>query len=271
MELELRRAEDHLNAFVLSAIDISRGIVKKDDVYLSRIHELFYGRLLGGRLEKYYGEHKVMVNNEEISFAQLLSMTFVINGKKYAPLVELIKVAIEKLNPDKLNNGLLVCGIGDSHSGNIMCESDPYKYQYIDYEFAGFHSPYLDIAKSLYNDSAFNVFYADKKTKQINLNIEINRNNEELTISHNYVPDDLSRFILKTKIDGIINPMHVALSKNGINEEPDWQGIVGAALLCCGLLTRNIADFDKDSFWLNLITVMEMQDFEVYYEKMTQI
>jgi hypothetical protein len=32
---------------------------------------------------------------------------------------------------------------------------------YIDYEVSGFHSPFLDMAKSIYNDCFFNVLYAD--------------------------------------------------------------------------------------------------------------
>ncbi len=264
MELELRRAEDSLNAYVRSAQDILRGSIK-DDIPTSRIHELYHGRLIGDRLEKFYGDHKVVIGNEETSFSELLRSALIINGKRYKPLAELIKEATDILNPEKLGKELLVCGLGDAHSGNVMCENDPNEYLYIDYEFSGFHSPYLDIAKALYNDFSFDIFYADKKRLPREVNVSIRKENGSVVIEHNYVPDDLSRYILKSKIEGTIKPMHNALS---INEDEKWWQILGSAMLCCGLLTRNLSLFPDIQFWLNLSNAIEMTDIKSYYEKM---
>ncbi|MCX6738884.1 MAG: hypothetical protein NT098_02395 [Candidatus Parcubacteria bacterium] len=265
MELELRRAEDTLNAYVRSAQNVLRGSIEEKILRSSRIHELYHGRLTGDRLEKFYGDHKLVIGNEEIQFSELLRLSLVINGKRYKSLAELIKEATDILDPEKLGKELFVCGLGDAHSGNVMCENNPNEYLYIDYEFSGFHSPYLDIAKALYNDFSFDLFYADKKPLPRELNVSVKKDGDSIVIEHNYIPDDLSRYILKSKIEGIINPMHSALS---LNENEKWWQILGSAMLCCGLLTRNLSLFSDVQFWLNLSNAVETTDIKSYYEKM---
>ncbi|MFA6136441.1 MAG: hypothetical protein WC705_03775, partial [Candidatus Paceibacterota bacterium] len=266
VELELRKSEDIMNAYINSSHDILRGLVTEERISSSRIHELYYDRLVGERLGKFYGNFKVQIGEDEVPFSDILHLIPIINGKRYKPLVELIQQATEVLNPAKLNKELIVCGLGDAHSGNVMCENNPNEYLYIDYEFSGFHSPYLDIAKSLYNDFSFNLFYADKKPLSPEISVSVKRDGDLIIINHNYVPDDLSRYILKAKIEGIIKPFHNALL---LNEDDNWWKILGSAMLCCGLLTRNLSLFSDIPFWLNLSNTIEMTDIKPYYEKMT--
>lgn len=269
MELELRRAGDALNAFVLSASDVSRGLAKKEDLYLSRIHDLFYGRLVGGRLREFYGSYGASLGKEETPFSELLNLTPIINRMRYPSLGESLRVAIENLDPERLAGGPLVCGLGDAHSGNIMHGDSPDDYLYVDYEFAGFHSPYLDVAKPLYNDVSFDLFYSDRKPLPPDVEILVERKGNDLVIEHNYAPDALSRYLLKTKVDGIIKPMHAALSDVGVIDDGGWWRTLGSAMVCCGLLTRDLTKFSAAGFWLNLANVVEMAEMQSYYDRIT--
>ncbi len=264
METELRKAEDSLNAYLLSATDIHKGVVKKEELYTSRIHDLFYGRLMGDRLSKFYNDFTFETNGIKVGFEELMGMTIVINGVTYRSIRDSVDKARSDLFPEYLNEKLMICGLGDAHSGNIMSSGNPDDYLYIDYEFSGFHSPYLDMAKAIYNDCSFNIFYVDKLPKQ-DFHIEVKVDGDRLIIEHDYKFDSLSKFLLKTKMEGVVLPMRDFLNGKGISTDDDWLDTLGSAMLCCGLLTRNLSEFDETGFFLNLANVIEATKFETYY------
>lgn len=269
MELELRRAEDHLNAYLLSATDLNKRKVGDDEIYGSRIHDLFYARLRGSRLREFYSNTVIQVGGRKVNFFGLLDLTPVINGFRYKPVSTMIENAVTQLNPERLRNKLMICGLGDAHCGNVMVSgNDLDDYLYIDFEFAGFHSPYLDMAKAIYNDCFFGVLYIDKLLSQ-KYSVDVYIDNGDLIINHDYKLDRLSQFLLKTKIEGVILPMRNYLSEKGVGVDDDWEKTLGCAMLCCGLFTRNLSEFDQKSFLINLANTIEATSFGSYYKKLT--
>lgn len=159
--------------------------------------------------------------------------------------------------------------MGDAHSGNIICSNNVEEYIYIDYEFAGFHSPYLDIAKSLYNDTSFNLLYCDKLPLN-NLPVSAEISNHKLVINHHYQPDKISRYIFHTKFVGILLQYQNYCQNNGLPQDEDWKTTLGSALFCCGLLTRNLAEFSQDNLLLNLANSVESTDIDHITQLMSQ-
>lgn len=259
LELGLRRAEDILRGYLSSASDYRKG---KADVIKSKIQDLFHERLVGDRLFDYYQGHRFLVGAEELSLDQFLGMDFVVNGEHYPSLNYLMEIAKEVLCPENINNGILVCGLGDAHAGNVMCTDFLDEYLYIDYEFSGWHSPYLDMAKPIYNDVSFDVLYADiqRTGKKPGVSAEIKSG--KIILNHDYRLSDLSRMIFKTKIDGIILPFNKLSDVEG---DDNWWKISGCAMICCGLLTRNLVDFRQDIFWLNIANTIQMTDLKKFY------
>lgn len=263
MDLELHKAEDHLNAYIRSRTEKE---TNKENVYESRIHDLYFGRLMGSRYVDYYQESIIRTKEKDIPFRAIESCPIKINGKKYPSLLNIIEKAKIILNPDNLGTDEIVCGLGDAHSGNVLCSNNLDSYIYIDYEFSGFHSPYLDIARQLYIDSAFDIYYSDvlpPKKRQAQVEVV----DGCLEIRHDYFPDKLSSFIFKTKMEGILLPYRNYCRENKLSLTNNWKEILGLSLFCSGMLSRNISNFEKDNFILNIANSVESLDVDHYSHK----
>lgn len=73
---------------------------------------------------------------------------------------------ITVLGPDKvgaLKSLPIAFGFGDGHGGNLVVSSagSPPSMLYMDYEVAGHHTRFLDLAKSISQDGFLNIAYAD--------------------------------------------------------------------------------------------------------------
>lgn len=267
LEVELRKSEDHLNAYLFSVRDFLNKKVDETLLNNSRIHDLYYKRLVGDRLQLFYENFELNINGKIYKFINLFDYDLIVNNKNYGKLSGIIKNFSTLLNPANFVNRIKICGLGDSHSGNVIVEDSPDDYLYIDYEFSGFHSPYLDIAKEIYNDCAFNVFYSDK-LPDFSYNLDIEIQNNSLIINHDYLPDKLSRLLLKTKIEGTILPLREYLKSINRDTDEDWDQILGGALFCSGFLTRKPTDFVKaDAFLLNFANCIEMSSFNTYCDR----
>ncbi|KAG2029702.1 hypothetical protein BDR03DRAFT_880168, partial [Suillus americanus] len=98
-----------------------------------------------------------------------ITLPWKIDGAEYPPLQESFRKAERILDPHgQILPKLWAClGLGDSHGGNVMIspkKQDPAIY-FIDYEAAGHHSPFLDLAKPLYLDGFFSVMYHNITSK----------------------------------------------------------------------------------------------------------
>lgn len=116
------------------------------------IHQLFYHRLTGGRLDRFYGGSVVAdMPGDSLRMAELRQMRWRINDRSYAvTLDDQIAAAITLLHPD--NAGASIIGHGDAHNGNIFFRGADQPILYFDPAFAGRHDPLLDLVKPIFHN-----------------------------------------------------------------------------------------------------------------------
>jgi phosphoglycolate phosphatase-like HAD superfamily hydrolase len=236
------------------------------------IHQLFWHRLTGGRLQSFY-EHKFFPFPKQsthagslqgISFEELLNYQWTINGMEIPSnddgsgqsLGQLIERAKEVLQPAQA--ALTVIGHGDAHFGNVFLE-DQAVYQYFDPAFAGRHTPLLDIVKPLFHNVFATWMYFPREVEQ-QLHISVAIQGSRLVIEHNYELTHVRQALLETKLTYLLPPLLALLREQQALPE-NWAQIVRLALLCCPLLTVNLLDDTKRSAaicWLGLSQVMQM-------------
>lgn len=256
LTLELQRAEDHLNAYIRSAVDLKSKDFYENS-YRSRIHDVFFGRLTSDRYHKYYDNLELeLPNDDKISFKEFARLKLIINDIEYPCIAETIKYATEILDPKRLESKEMVCGLGDSHSGNIMCSHNLDDYQYIDYELSGFHSPYLDISKQIYYDTSYEIIYSDKLIQK-DFDLSIKREEGKIIIKHNFLPSLISCYMFKIKLNGVLLPYRSFCQENSLKADNDWKIILGMSLFCNGLLTRDPVSFNTKYLWLNICNAIQ--------------
>lgn len=236
------------------------------------IHQLFWHRLTGGRLQSFY-EHKLFPfpnqsshsgDIQGIPFEELLHYQWTINGEDIpksgdasgATLGQLIERAKEVLQPAQA--ALTVIGHGDAHFGNVFLE-DQTVYQYFDPAFAGRHTPLLDVVKPLFHNVFATWMYFPREVEQ-QLHISVAIHGSRIVIEHNYELTRVREAMLETKLTYLLSPLLSLLRERHALPE-NWAEIVRLALLCCPLLTVNLLDNTKRSAaicWLGLSQVMQM-------------
>jgi hypothetical protein len=236
------------------------------------IHQLFWHRLTGGRLQSFY-EHKwipfpkqVVQDNgpQGVTFEELLSYQWTINGEDIQDntgrfgqsLGQLIERAKVVLQPAQA--ALAVIGHGDAHFGNVFLQ-DQAMYQYFDPAFAGHHTPLLDIVKPLFHNVFATWMYFPQEVEQ-QLHISVATRGSRLVIEHNYELTAVRKAILEAKLTHLLPPLLSLLREQGMLPE-NWAEMIRLALLCCPLLTVNLLDDTKRSAaicWLGLSQVMQM-------------
>ncbi|MEZ4667820.1 MAG: hypothetical protein R3E39_07895 [Anaerolineae bacterium] len=129
------------------------------DAAKSPIHQLFYHRLTGGRLQRFYGHNRVntgwltKIEGTTRSIDDIWNKQWEINGQKYDDsLNSVIQRAIKILSP--VQSDISVIGHGDAHNGNVFLNygHNNDSMTYFDPAFAGRHSPLLDLAKPLFHN-----------------------------------------------------------------------------------------------------------------------
>ncbi|HPR99423.1 MAG TPA: hypothetical protein PLU63_01175 [Candidatus Woesebacteria bacterium] len=252
MEIEMRKNGEILNAYLCS--------LGKFSVSDSNIQNLYLDRL-NNRVTQFYQGQKVSTpNGEIITTERLFELKPIINGVKYLSINEIINKSIGVLSNKKLLDSVLVCGLGDSHGGNVMINSDLSDYLFIDYEFSGIHSPFLDIVKPLYNDCFYDVLYSPLIKQKVNIDVLIKENN--LIINHNFEINDFRKMLMVAKMDGIILPFIKTVRLNlDFNTNSPYQEILNSGLFCAAFLTKNITEYPNNYFWLNLSYSVIMSNF----------
>jgi len=238
------------------------------DAAATPIHQLFYHRLVGGRLERFYGplpgkgenSMSIRLPDNVYPMEKIRSVKWIINGQKYdESLDDIIESAISLLEPGQ--PGPSVIGHGDAHNGNVFFrEADkPPSLLYFDPAFAGRHHPLLDLAKPLFhNVFAMWMYFPQEKARE--LNISVQRYNGTIEITHDYTLPEVRLMFLRSKVDHTLLPLLQELKSRG-ELRPDWRRYLKAALFCCPFLTLNLADEDRfppEITALGLTMAMEM-------------
>lgn len=215
------------------------------------VHQLFYHRLTGGRLDRFYGEGaQIEWEGQAIPISELRRVRWTVNGKAYPEtLNDLIERAIRLLNPARA--GAAVIGHGDAHNGNVFYCPDQDVLTYFDPAFAGTHHPLLDLTKPLFHNVfamwMYHPHYFDER-----VTVSIERDGDEWRLEHNFLPHPIRQMFLNSKIERVLKPTLQLLSEKGWLRD-DWQAYLKSALMCCPLLTMNLTDANRFPASISLI------------------
>jgi hypothetical protein len=211
------------------------------------IHQLFYHRLTGGRLQEFYNSDaaaSMMFNcgGRSLPFTQLRQMEWQVNGQVYTEsLDDIIHKAQTLLIPQQA--GPIVVGHGDAHNGNVFFFEQAQELVYFDPAFAGQHDPLLDLVKPLFhNVFAMWMYFPSEKDTQLRISTAIHRN--QIVLEHDYTLLWIRNMFLESKIDRVLIPMlRILIEKQWLRN--DWKAYVKAALFCCPFLTMNLLSRDR--------------------------
>jgi hypothetical protein len=257
-------ADDHLLKLYRRSLQQQSG----EDAARSPIHQLFYHRLVGGRLERFYGalpgregaDVQITLPDGQYALSQVRRVRWSINGQRYElTLDDLINRAIELLQP--VQTGPSVVGHGDAHNGNVFFRqgTSPPSLLYFDPAFAGRHHPLLDLVKPLFhNVFAMWMYYPEVKRGQIS--IQIRRDSDHWHVDYDYHLPPVRMMFLQSKIERVLIPTLRELQQRGWLRQ-DWRAYLKVALFCCPFLTMNLADsakFPPEISLLGLTMAVEM-------------
>lgn len=203
------------------------------------IHQLFSGRLEPGkRVDEFYDGQVVALPFGDIAFDDLKLLPWTINGVDYDDCLQtLIERARTQLDPKRPT--LTVCGHGDAHNGNVWFEPNAAQLWYFDPAFAGYHSPLLDMVKPLFHNVFARWMYHPAQV-QDEFEVTAKLAGGRLVVEHNYSISELRQGFLRSKVQHALRPTVAFLAERG-HLPAEWHSDLKLALLCCPLLTVNLA------------------------------
>lgn len=215
------------------------------------IHQLFYHRLTGGRMTRFYGDFltdhgtKIALPEFEISMGELAQKTWRVNGQVYGDSLATITTrAINLLRPEL--SDATVIGHGDAHNGNVFFENDgknSYTLTYFDPAFAGRHHVLLDLTKPLFHN-VFAMWMYFPKIKEAMTAVTVRLEQNEIIVEHDYHLHDIRHMFLDSKIQHTLLPIMRQLKAKNILRD-DWRVYLKSALFCCPFLTLDLADAQR--------------------------
>lgn len=243
------RADDELLKFYQQSLRAQSA----ETAEKSPVHQLFYHRLTGGRLDRFYGENtKISLPDKSWSMADVRQAKWVINGQEYDDTLNmLIQRAINLLNPAQADVGII--GHGDAHNGNVFFQknANPASLLYFDPAFAGIHHPLLDLTKPLFhNVFAMWMYFPEEKRDSTPISLDIV--DDIWHVSYNYDLPQVRHMFLDSKLSRTLIPIMQDLkSKNQLRD--DWRQYLKVALFCCPFLTMDLTDSEKFSPEISLL------------------
>ncbi len=212
-----------------------------DEAQQAPIHQLFYHRIVGGRLERFYSRDTIInLPNQSTSMAEVRQAHWVINGQYYTETLDDIIARAEKLlHP--YQEGASIIGHGDAHNGNVFFQNTtPPAMLYFDPAFAGRHHPLLDLVKPLFhNVFAMWMYYPQEKQQVTPIALRIEGNTWHIDYRYDLPP--VRHMFLQSKVQYVLKPLLKHLKMHNWLRT-DWRAYLKAALFCCPFLTMNLAD-----------------------------
>ena len=264
VDVDLRRARDVLAVYIRSFRpgDDSASCAQQ------HIHSFFHYRLLGNRrLQQFYGEELPRLFPQTahgtMSLDAFSEFPIIINGQSYQNLRHYLERALQILDPHRVGGLNLLptaFGMGDGHGGNVMVSttSTVPSILYVDYEVAGTHTPFLDLAKPIYQDGFFDVAYADFLHDDLTHAVDGDRiaikwrvEEGAMYIDYDLTMDSLSKGLPVIKLEYLLRPMLETLDQSSHYLRELAEETLAYGLFACALLTR---DYSRrpDVFFLNL-------------------
>jgi len=206
------------------------------------IHQLFYHRLTGGRLARFYEGTQIALPDGITPIDEVCSAHWIINGQVYeSSLNDLIASAIDRLQPAQQDVSII--GHGDAHNGNVFYRGESVPLMYFDPAFAGRHSPLLDLTKPLFHN-VFAMWMYFPQVKAAQTHITLKREGQVWRVEHDYALRPVRQMFLRSKVERTLIPVLTELKRcNRLRD--DWRAYLKASLFCCPFLTMNLTDGAK--------------------------
>ncbi len=229
-----------------------------EDASAAPIHQLFYHRLTGGRLARFYDGTQIALPGGTVPMAAARAARWNVNGQEYdTTLDDLIARAAVLLRAGQ--GGASIIGHGDAHNGNVFFRGVDSPLMYFDPAFAGRHSPLLDLTKPLFhNVFAMWMYYPVEKAAQTRITLV--KDGGVWRVDYDYALHPVRETFLHSKVERTLIPLLQMLKARGWLRT-DWRAYLKAALFCCPFLTMNLTDsakFPADISLLGLAMAVEM-------------
>lgn len=211
----------------------------------SAIHQLFYHRLTGGRLDRFYGTNtQISLTNGVYTLADVRQANWVINGQQYAVTLDDIIIRAKRLLlPAQAD--VSIVGHGDAHNGNVFFRKNdnPPSLLYFDPAFAGKHHPLLDLTKPLFHN-VFAMWMYFPQEKRQSTTISLKTDGDTWHVDYDYTLHPVRQMFLESKVQRVLIPVLKHLKAHNQLRD-DWRNYLKASLFCCPFLTMNLADNEK--------------------------
>ena len=247
---ELREAQLNEDALLFERYKATLSVLSAESAAKAPIHQLFYHRIMGGRMTRFYGllNNKANVQSvnlvgSEYRWDALQYLTWTINGQEYdETLADIIGRAARLLLPEQ--SGPSVVGHGDAHNGNVFLrQAEENALLYFDPAFAGRHHPLLDLVKPVFhNVFAMWMYFPHEKAQQTAVSGK--QQGDRFVVEHDYDLHPVRQMFLESKMQNTLLPLLKLLRGQDLLQD-SWRAYFKAALFCCPFLTMNLSDADK--------------------------
>ena len=245
-------AERELNEAVLAVYLKTLHPVSAEQVAREPIHRLFYDRLVsapegaypGGRFASFYVDKSFEFPGATMSWAELSSTRFVVNGVEYRDtLAALFDAAHKRLAPARLADNGGVTAHGDAHNANVWFErhAEGASLSFFDPAFAGEHVPTLlaEIKTTFHNILAHPFWLYDPALAEQTFNAAARFENGRLFVDFDWQLSPVRQALLQTKAETMWRPLLARLKQKSMLP-PDWRDIVRLGLFLCPTLVMNL-------------------------------
>lgn len=205
------------------------------------IHQLFWHRLTGARMARFYGPQAVFeLPQGRLARDAVWHARWTINGQRYEEsLAQLVGRAGRMLRPAQA--GPSIAGHGDAHNGNVFLREGGRRMVYFDPAFAGRHHPLLDLAKPLFhNVFAMWMYYPAEQAARSEVAVQVSAEGR-WQVEHDYSLPPVRQLFFSSKLERVLLPLLRELEARAWLR-PDWRAFLKLALFCCPLLTMNLTD-----------------------------
>jgi hypothetical protein len=251
------RVDDELLALYRATLEAQTA----ENAAKSPIHQLFFHRLAGGRLDRFYGDNtRISLPDGVYDIAEVRQAKWVINGQVYGDTLNtIINRAKQLLVPTQAD--VAIIGHGDAHNGNVFFRKNdnPPSLLYFDPAFAGRHHPLLDLTKPLFHN-VFAMWMYFPQEKYLSTSISLEKEADTWHVTYDYDLPPVRKMFLQSKVERVLILTLQHLKANG-QLRGDWRAYLKSSLFCCPFLTMNLADnvkFPPEISLLGLAMSVEM-------------
>ena len=228
-------ADDHLLKIYLGTLEQQ----SPESAGQAAIHQLFHHRL-GARYSQFYTGKRLELPGTGLQWEELCTRRWEINGTRYAGTLG-AAVTRARITLQPAQAGPSIIGHGDAHNGNVFYTPDGLVY--FDPAFGGRHHPLLDLTKPLFHN-VFATWLYHPQEIAATMTIRLVDDGTTLHVEHNYRPSMCREMFLTSKMLNTLLPLIHDLHHIGWLAA-DWRETLKAALMCCPLLTLNLADSER--------------------------